>query len=306
MKGGAVFVTGAAGFIGSALCHRLQSAGQHVVGYDNLSRGRREYLPEGVTLVEGDIRDGDRMKTALAAARPACVVHLAAMHFIPDCVAHPAETMDVNVTGTREVVDSCRELSVESVIFASSAAVYAPTNAPCVEDETPLGPLEVYGESKVAAERLLREFHAETGTSTTILRLFNAVGRRETNPHVIPHIFESLRSSDTIALGNMDPRRDYVDTRDIAEAIVAASDRAAGLQVLNVGTGVAYSVSDVVESLRRILRRPIRVQQEPARTRTSERMLLLADVARMRATTGWSARIKLDETLQDLVAAYGL
>jgi UDP-glucose 4-epimerase len=301
-----VLVTGAAGFIGSALCRRLVSLGHRVVGYDNLSRGRREYLPTSVQLLEGDIRDAAGVREAIAAARPDCVIHLAAMHFIPDCVARPQETIDVNVEGTRRVLDSCRGGSVKSIVFASTAAVYRPSTDPCVEDVTPLGPLEVYGESKLAGEQLASGFHRETGTPISILRLFNAIGRNETNPHVIPHIFDSLGASDAVKLGNLTPRRDYVDTRDIAEALVLAADYASGLDVFNVGTGMAHSVQDIVEHLGVILGRPIAALQDPARMRTSERMVLVADIERIRRVTGWSPRFSLDETLVDMVAAYGL
>jgi UDP-glucose 4-epimerase len=301
-----MLVTGAAGFIGSALCERLVSGGHRVIGYDDLSRGRREYLPRATCLVEGDIRDRARLDETLSATKPDCVIHLAAMHFIPDCIARPVETLEVNVEGTRRVLESCRRSSVRSVVFASSAAVYAPTVGPCVEDTTPLEPVEIYGESKLAAEQLVSAFHEDTGISTSILRLFNAIGRRETNPHVIPHIFESLRTSNVIALGNIAPRRDYIDTRDVAEAILAVSNGVHGLHVLNVGTGVAHSVSDVVELLRRLLVRPIEVVQEPSRLRATERMLLVADVEKIRRMTSWTPRIPLEETLADLVPAYGL
>jgi len=301
-----ILVTGAAGFIGSALCHRLLSPGHRVVGYDDLSRGRRECLPQGVTLVEGDIRDRARFDETLSAIRPDCVIHLAAMHFIPDCIARPHDTLDVNVEGTRRVLERCRGSAVRSFIFASSAAVYAPTEGACVEDTTPLRPMEIYGESKVAAEQLVRAFHEDTGIATSIVRVFNAVGRHETNPHVIPHIFESLRTSDVIALGNIAPRRDYIDTRDVAEALLSVLDRSNGLRVLNVGTGRACSVGDIVESLRRILARPIVVVQEPSRVRETERMLLVADIKKIRRATRWSPRFHLEESLKDLVSAYGL
>ena len=301
-----VLVTGAAGFIGSALCRRLRSAGHQVVGYDNLSRGRRQYLPEGVRLVEGDIRDAARIKETVSAYRPDRVIHLAAMHYIPDCIARPHETIDVNVEGTRRVLESCRGTSVETFIFASTGAVYASTDRPCLEDVTPLRPLEVYGESKVAAERLVAEFHGETGIPTGILRLFNAIGRNETNPHVVPHIFESLQASDVIRLGNMTPCRDYIDTRDVADAILAVADSSDRLRVFNVGTGVASSVGDIVELLRRILARGITVVQEPSRLRPTERMVLVADIGKIRRDTPWTPRISLEDTLRDLVAAYRL
>ena len=301
-----VLVTGAAGFIGSAVCRRLCSQGHRVVAYDNLSRGRREYLPQGVRLIEGDIRDAARVKETVSASRPDWVIHLAAMHFIPDCIARPQETIDVNVEGTRRMLEACHGSSVRSVVFASSAAVYAPTDRPCVEDATPLRPLEVYGESKVAAEQLVHAFHEETGTPVSILRLFNAIGRNETNPHVVPHIFESLQTSDAIRLGNIAPCRDYIDTRDVAEAMLAVAGGSPGLRVFNVGTGVAYSVKDIVESLRRILGRSITVMQEPLRMRASERMLLTACIEKIRRETQWTPRVPLEDTLRDLVVAYRL
>jgi UDP-glucose 4-epimerase len=301
-----VLVTGAAGFIGSALCQRLVSAGHHVVGYDNLSRGRREYLPQAVRLVEGDIRDRRRIDETLSATKPDWVIHLAGMHFIPDCIARPEETLDVNVEGTRHLLESCRGTSVRTFIFASTAAVYAPTDCACVEDTTPLRPLEIYGESKLAGEQLVSAFHEETGIPTGILRLFNAIGRRETNAHVIPHIFESLQKSDAIALGNIAPRRDYIDTRDVADAVLSLQGGAPGLQVLNVGTAVAHSVSEILEMLRRILGRPVVAVQDPSRARAIERMLLVADIQKIRRATGWTPRIAFEETLRDLVLAYKL
>jgi nucleoside-diphosphate-sugar epimerase len=164
----------------------------------------------------------------------------------------------------------------------------------------------VYGESKVAAEQLVRAFHEETGTPVSILRLFNAIGRNETNPHVVPHIFESLQTSDAIRLGNIAPCRDYIDTRDVAEAMLAVAGGSPGLRVFNVGTGVAYSVKDIVESLRRILGRSITVMQEPLRMRASERMLLTACIEKIRRETQWTPRVPLEDTLRDLVVAYRL
>lgn len=301
-----VFVTGAAGFIGSALCRRLVSAGHDVIAYDNLSRGSRDRLPMGVRLIAGDIRDQGALAEALAAARPDAVIHLAAMHFIPDCLARPQETLDVNVEGTRRLLDACRGGSVRRFVFASSAAVYMPTDNPCVESTTPLGPLEIYGESKLAGEKMAAAFHDETGVPVSLLRLFNAVGRDETNPHVIPHIFESLRTSDTIPLGNLAPRRDYVDTRDIADLLLCVLDSPYAFQILNVGTGVARSVTDIVEMLRRILSRPIIIEGEASRARATERMTLVADLARVERETNWKPRIALEEALRDLAVAYGL
>lgn len=301
-----ILVTGAAGFIGSALCQRLRSLEWTVIGYDNLSRGRAEYLPPDVRLIQGDIRDAALLEETVATVSPECVVHLAAMHFIPDCIARPQETLAVNVEGTRHVLDGCRHSSVRSVVFASSAAVYAPTDHPSVEDVTPVAPLEVYGESKIAGEELVRAFHGDTGISASILRMTNAIGRNETNPHVVPHIFESLQKSNVLELGNTAPARDYIDTRDLASAIAAVADDVRGLGVFNVGSGATYSVAGLVEALSRMLGRPIEIVQEPSRVRATDRMLLAVDISRIRRATGWTPRLTLEDALADLITAYGL
>ena len=299
-------VTGGCGFIGFALCRRLAAAGHRVVAFDDLSRGRPENLPDAARLVQGDIRNPDRLLQALSDTRPDAVIHLAAIHYLPDCAARPQETMAVNVDGTRHVLDACAAAGVRRIVFASTAAVYAPVDVPCAEDQTPVEPIEVYGESKLAGERLVEAFSRRSGVAATSVRISNAIGRRETNPHVVPHIFDSLRASSRVPLGSVEARRDYIDTRDIADAILAVLDAAAGYQVFNVGTGVAHSVSDLVERLRRILGRPIEIVQDPARLRPVERMLLVSDISKIRRATGWRPRIGLDESLSDLADAYGL
>jgi len=309
-------VTGAAGFIGSEVTRRLLAADRRVIAYDNFCRGLRGHLPDDpqVSVVEGDIRDRRRLDEAIGTAKPDCVVHLAAMHFIPDCEARPAEALEVNVEGTRHVFESCRGRAVRNVVFASTAAVYAPEDRPHVEETSPLGPLEIYGESKVRAEQLAQAFFDDTGITTSVLRLFNAVGIRETNPHVIPHIFESLKrsldgsldKSGVVRLGNVQPRRDYVDVRDIADAVLAVLARSRGHQVFNVGTGTAHSIADVVNHLRVLLDRPVTVVVDAERVRTTDRMLLVADVAKIRGAVGWTPRITLEESLEELVRHYGL
>lgn len=299
-------VTGGCGFIGFVLGHRLAAAGHQVVAYDDLSRGRAENLPDGARLIQGDIRDRRRLGEALSDLRPDVVIHLAAIHYLPDCAARPRETREVNVEGTRRVLEACRAAGVRRVVFASTAAVYASVDVPCSEDRTPVAPIEVYGESKLEGERLVEAFSREAGRPATTVRISNAIGRRETNPHVVPHIFESLRVSNQVPLGSIEARRDYIDTRDIADAILAVLEAPAAYQVFNVGTGVAHSVAEIVAALERILGRRIETRHDASRLRPVERMLLVADISKIRRATGWAPRVTLEESLRDLVDAYGL
>ena len=185
---------------------------------------------------------------AIADARPDWLIHLAAIHFIPDCMARPLE------------------------------------------------PIDVYGESKLAAERLVGGFHEETGVPVSTLRLFNAIGPNETNPHVVPDIVGALRSSDTIRLGNITPERDYIDTRDVADAVMAVAAGATGAGVFNVGTGVAHSVKDILDLLGRLLGRTITAVPDPGRMRAVERIRLVANIDRIRRMTGWAPQISRIET----------
>ena len=119
---------------------------------------------------------------------PHWVVHLAAIHFIPYCNQHPFESADINIRGTINVLEACKAAaSLEKVLFASTAAVYPISDTPHVETDA-IGPMDIYGLSKVAGERLMNEFHLASGTTTIVCRFFNAFGPNETNPHLIPEI----------------------------------------------------------------------------------------------------------------------
>jgi UDP-glucose 4-epimerase len=301
-------VTGGAGFIGSELVRHLLGGGHDSIVYDNLSAGRRELLPEHprVRFVQGDVRDRLRVERVVASARPDCVVHLAALHFIPYCDAHPAETIEVNVDGTQNLLRACATTGVECVVFASSAAVYAPSLEACNEAWTQLGPCDIYGESKLLGEGLVGEYYKQARKPTVALRIFNAIGPRETNPHVLPHVFESLRVGDEVRLGNTASRRDYVSTFDVARAVAAAIERARGLQVLNVGSGLAYSVAEIVDKLRRRLARPLRITVDSKRLRPVDRPTLVADIRSIHEHFGWLPEVSLARSLDDLIRYYDL
>jgi len=303
-----VLVTGGAGFIGSVLCRALLARGARVVAYDNVSRGRRELLPvhPQCLLVEGDIRDGARLRALLREHAPRVVCHLAALHFIPYCNAHPWEAVEVNVNGTRALLAACRETRPQRLLFASTAAVYPAEGSPFAE-EHPAGPLDVYGSTKLMGEELSRLFFLETGVPTVIARFFNAFGPSDTNPHLIPDMLEQLQGGgDTLRLGNLEPVRDYVHVEDLVDAVAAlATHHGDGCQVVNVGSGEGRSVRDVVSAFEAACARPLRVVQDSAKVRKVERSALVADVGKLRRETGWEPRISFAEGIRRLVAGRG-
>jgi UDP-glucose 4-epimerase len=298
-----VLVTGGAGFVGSHLCDRLHERGWRVSVLDDLSRGKREWVPAGVVIHEVDVRDRDGVHAVFAETRPDAVAHLAALHFIPAVDEAPELAQSINVDGTRNVLDAARAYPPTRLVFASTAAVYANIPEPLTEELEP-APIDVYGRTKLAGEELVEAFAAETSVDCVSARLFNVMGPRETNPHVLPEIVEQLRGgATTLELGNLDPQRDFVDARDVAEALTLLLEhREPGVATYNVGSGRSTSVADIVRTCGEILGREIPIEQAPERMRAVERQVLVADVTRIASAVGWQPRRSLRETLAELLA----
>jgi UDP-glucose 4-epimerase len=298
-----VLVTGGAGFIGSHLVERLVAAGERVSVVDDLSRGRRSWLHPEADLHQLDLRDRAAMRYAVKQLGADVVVHLAGMHFIPAVEKAPELARDVNVSGTQTLLAALAPRPPRLLLFASTAAVYPDRRGPIDEACAP-EPLDLYGTTKLEGERLVAAFAASSGTRFVVARIFNVVGRRETNPHVVPELVEQLRRGNTrVRLGNLEPRRDYTDVRDVADALHRLlSPPRGGANTFNVGSGRSVSVAELVKACEHILDHPIDVEVEPRRRRTHDRAELVADPRLLRATTGWQAARSLRETLSTLLS----
>jgi UDP-glucose 4-epimerase len=299
-----ILITGGAGFIGSALSAHLQRQGHEVFVVDNLSFGRRELagVPDE-RFFHMDIRDAEGLRNVFAGSRPEQVLHLAAVHFIPYCNAHPAEAADININGTLRVLNAAAEAAfVKQVFLASTAAVYPIADGAMPEDQVP-DPMDIYGTTKLATEVIAREFHQRTGIPVIIGRFFNAFGPNETNPHLFPEIQRQvLTGVRTLKLGNLDPKRDYIHTQDMGRAIDALLTLPPkGCEVFNIGRGIEYSVREVVAAFERQLGEALAIEVDPARVRNVERMHLLADVTKLKEATGWEPEWEIDEGVATLL-----
>lgn len=303
-----ILVTGGCGFVGAPLVRLLADRGDEVLVYDDLSRGTTErlrgYLDDGVRLVVADVRDVVRLGEVLSEQRPELVVHLAAMHFIPDCDARPDSCLSTNVVGTQTVMDAIAASNPMPVLlYASSAAVYSPDPHPHRESESRLAPTDVYGCSKLAGEQLVDAFAQRTGTACSMARLFNVYGPDETNPHLIPTVIRQAQVDDGLRLGNLTTRRDYVFTDDVARALALLGNATLdGLRaVCNVGTGEAHTGDEVVALVGKLLGKELTVLSDPERTRPSDRPVLCADVSRARELLGWAPEVAFEEGLKRTV-----
>ncbi len=303
MAGETALVTGGAGFIGAALCRALLERGHEVTVLDDLSVGRPDRLPAGVRLVRGDVRDAEAVGRLLREIRPRRVVHLAALHYIPHCNARPVDTLDINVGGTRVLLEACRREPPASVFVASTAAVYPRAGSP-FREEAPVGPIDMYGHSKAMDEDLARLFQREAGVRTVVGRLFNVFGPNDSNPHLIPDLVAQVRDGrDALELGNLDPVRDYVHLHDVVAGILAAEGgTAAELAVYNIGSGRGHSVREVVAVVEGVVGRRLRVVQTADRLRAVERQELVGDVSKLAGTTDWRPRVDFARGMAALLA----
>ncbi|HEU5354904.1 MAG TPA: NAD-dependent epimerase/dehydratase family protein [Actinocrinis sp.] len=315
-------VTGGCGFLGSALVRHLLAESCEVVVVDDLSRGSVENLGadlDRVTVIQQDVTTD--LSRTFASFQPEAVFHLAALHFIPECDADPARCLRVNVDGTRSVLDAAAGLpGPVSLVLASSAAVYAPSDAPHREQAESVGPVDVYGYSKLWAEELAARFAARTGSGVGVARLFNVFGPGETNAHFIPSLISQMKAGESVRLGNLSTKRDYVFVDDVADALLrlarycggghAVSGRGGnGRSVdgqratLNIGSGSAYSGYEVLAALATVMMgtdAPSGIEPivDPSRLRPVDRPTLLADPTLAQKLLDWAPRTSLADGLR--------
>jgi len=255
-----VLVTGGAGFIGSHLVDSLLSKGFDVVVLDDLSTGRFENIKshlneESFRFIQGDIRDREVLRKALDGVD--AVFHLAAITSVPYSVEHPDITFEVNVGGTRVLLESCLDFNVGRFVYVSTSAVYGDPKYLPIDEDHPTEPISPYGESKLEAEELCLRFYKDYGLDVTVFRLFNVYGLRQRNDQyggVIARFIECLSSGKPpVIYGDGSQTRDFIYVGDVVKAFIRSLYRE-GLsgKVLNVATGNPTSIRELAYTLMRL------------------------------------------------------
>jgi UDP-glucose 4-epimerase len=240
--------------------------GLETVVLDDLSSGHREFVPDGVPLVEGSILDTDLVADTLVQHGIVGVVHLAGFKYAGVSVDRPLHTYDQNVTGTAHLLEAMASQGVDAIVFSSSAAVYGTPDVDLVTEATATTPESPYGESKLIGEWLLRDQGRAVGLRHTSLRYFNVVGSAtpdlyDTSPHnLFPLVLEALAAGRTPRINGDDYAtpdgtcvRDYIHVSDLADSHVAAAQALAAGRTLepvyNLGSGTGVSVREIMDAM---------------------------------------------------------
>ena len=309
-----ILVTGGAGYIGSVVVDQLLDRGFTVTVLDDLSTGHRPAVARGAAFVQGGVGNRELVTALLERERIEAIVHLAAFALVAESVAQPQKYVTNNVTAARVLLEAAVRARVRRFVFSSSCATYGhPARIPITED-TPLAPVNPYGETKRDFERLLAELGPAHGMGVVSLRYFNASGAtdergedHDPETHLIPNVLSAaMGKREAVEVYGTDyptadgtAIRDYVHVTDIADAHLRALevDIENGAPVaVNLGTGTGRSVREVVEAARRVTGRPVPVAEQPRRP--GDPPELVAAVARARTVLGWqAAHSSLEEIL---------
>jgi UDP-glucose-4-epimerase GalE len=297
-------VTGGAGYIGSHAVRALAEAGHAVAVLDDLSAGHAASLPQGVPLVKAAIHDRDAVRRLLVEHQADAVMHFAAWLKVGESVEKPVEYYENNVVGTLAVLGAMRDAGVRRFIFSSTCAVYGePSTVPIVES-LPTNPINAYGESKLTIERALPHLERAHGIKWIALRYFNAAGAwpdgsigedHADEIHLIPLAIRAANGGPPLKVFGEDyPTpdgtclRDYIHVCDLASAHVKALEaleRGGASGAFNVGTGRPHSVKAVIDTVGRVVGRPVAWQS--AARRPGDPAVLYASSDRAQRELGW-------------------
>lgn len=309
-----ILVTGGAGYIGSHTCRRLSQHGFAAVALDNLCRGHESFVQWG-PLVRADVRDTDAIAEAIRRFNVQAVLHFAAFAYVGESVAHPAMYFGNNVSGTMALLEAMRATECKKIVFSSTCAVYGEPRVMPITEKCSKDPVNPYGRSKLMCETILADYAAAYGIDCAYLRYFNACGAdpdskvgelRDPETHLIPRALMSLLGhiDDFQVFGADFPTsdgtaiRDYIHVVDLADAHILALKRllqGCRSDAFNLGTGVGYSVKDVLDMVRRVTGRMIPAATGPRRP--GDPPCLVADPSKAKSVLGFAPKHSDLETI---------
>lgn len=285
-----VYLTGGTGFLGGHLRRRLAEAGCPVtvlVSPDSEADPR-----ETETVVRGDVTDPDTIDVA----DHDIVVHLAGLTSVDAAISDPTPTWRVNANGTQTVLEAARQADTERVLYASTASVYGIPESLPIDERHRLDPVEPYGASKLAGDRLAVSYARTYGLPVVVPRLFNTYGPGQPRHNVIGSIVAQALDGDTVELGNTSPSRDFTYISDVIEALVLLVTDGTTGETYNVGSGTETTIGELAERITDLVDHEVAVVSTSDRKRLADIPRHVADAGKLREL-GWEPTTDLETGL---------
>jgi UDP-glucose 4-epimerase len=299
-----IFVVGGAGYIGSVCAELLLDEGHEVFIFDNLSEGHPRAVDQRARFVEGDLANREKISGALGDAKPDAVMHFAANALVAESMQNPSKYFRNNIGNGVNLLDAIIETGVKHFVFSSTCATFGLPDRVPIDESAPQRPVNPYGESKLAFEKILRWYDEIHGLRFVSLRYFNAAGasakfgehhRHET--HLIPNVLKvALGEAPHVEIYGTDYDtpdgtciRDYIHILDLSRAHILALE-AKESAYYNLGTGGGASVREVVDCCRKIAGKKIPVVEKPRRPGDPPRLIAASE--KIKRELGWQPKFQ--------------
>lgn len=311
-----ILITGGAGYIGSACTQMLRDEGHTVVIFDNLSTCDKNALPKDIKCVVGDVTNYEDLRAVAEEHNFDAVIHAAAKKSVGESEQNPTLYYENNVVGSFNVLRMMEEFAIPQIIFSSTAAVYEPPQTPAViTEESPIKPVNVYGQTKLMVEQMIETF-ARTGkiSQYVIFRYFNVAGDAGLlyQDNLAQNVFPLLARSAVLGhsfkvLGNDYATKDGTGVRDYIHLndLVKAHNLALGSKksgIYNLGTGLGYSVNDLIDTFAAEIKAPLNIEIAPRRQ--GDPAELVSSFKKAESELGWKPEATLKEMVTSTLAAY--
>jgi UDP-glucose 4-epimerase len=308
-----LLVTGGAGYIGSVVAHQLLERGHDVAVLDDLSRGHRAAVPEGARLLDVSLADEAGTRAAVGDGFEG-VLHFAALALVAESVEHPERYWRNNVVGTLNLLDAMRAAGVKRLVFSSTCATYGEPEEVPMPETLPANPVNAYGNSKLAIDRMIADECRAHGLGAISLRYFNVAGAsgrfgedHYPETHLIPLVLQAAAGTreHVSVFGTDYPTddgtavRDYIHVEDLGRAHLLAMDalEPGRHEIYNLGNGLGFSVRQVIETARKVTGREIPVRDEGRRP--GDPAALVASSEKIRTQLGWEPTRDLEAMIAD-------
>ena len=303
---GKILITGGAGFIGKELIQILMQKNYQIHVLDNLVFGQSFICDNKITNHKIDITDKTKLIELVKNIKPKIVVHLAAIHSIPVCEKQRQSTQLTNILGTENLLQALQNIKLEKFILASTGGVYDWKTKIASEKLSLANPQDNYTTTKYVNEKQLYFWSEMTANPYVILRIYNTIGPNDPNGHLVPDILSQLddkKKVNKINLGNIKPKRDYIDVIDVAKSIskIIELKTSKKSDVINICNQTSYSIKDIVNIISKELNIKIIINVDKKRIRKFDRPHQTGSNNKLKKLTGYKPTYKLKDSIKRII-----